>query len=86
MEDKPRGGGVQGLALILAVAGIVSSVVVVPVWAYSTFVTIRERDVLRGINQDRLGKIEQKIDSLGTSQVLMDGKLDVILQFEKHRR
>lgn len=33
-------------------------------WAYSTFVTIRERDVFRSINDKRLESIERKQDEL----------------------
>lgn len=42
-------------------------------WAYSTFVTIRERDVLRIANSERLESIEKKQDA-------MNEKLDRIIE------
>lgn len=34
----------------------------VVVWGYSTFVTIRERDMVKAIFEERLARIEQKQD------------------------
>lgn len=60
------------IALITATAAVV-------VWAYSTFLTLREREAAEAIQITRLNSLEAKYDSVMASQYEIKGQLGTLV-------
>jgi hypothetical protein len=74
------------ISFIVVIATFIGLIVGVPVFAYSTFVTIRERDLIRGMYDERLKSIEHSQDVITNTQSLMSGKLDALILMQQERR
>lgn len=70
MKDTPTWS-----AVLVALIGMTASGVA---FSYSTFVTIRERDILKGIYEERLVSLERKQDEVLKAVGRIEGKLDSI--------
>lgn len=79
ISDAPTWG-----ALIVTCAISVASTTA---WAYSTFVTIRERDSARQLNNQRVQTLEDSVRTILTGQSELKGKIDsMFLMMERRNK
>lgn len=72
--------------LIIAVVTLIGLIVGVPVFAYSNFVTIRERDSMRTVTLDRIDALEKDMKENTQQESELKGKIDTLILMEQQRK
>lgn len=66
--------------------GVLISVVIsmtsTTIWAYSTFVTVRERDTARATNERRMIHLEDGYEAILNGQYEIKGKVDSLIMLQ----